>query len=105
MCVHYLGDFDENITNFSVTKPKSLKILPHKQKFRKGKKPHSSVSICCAESQNSHCDLRENIIRQLHFMLQRFKHYQVQDYLIPLASAFPPAKRITELHRQKQYCF
>lgn len=67
MCVHYLGDFDENISDFSGTKPNSLKILPHKQKFRKGKKkPHSSVSICCAESQNSHCDLRENIIRQCY---------------------------------------
>lgn len=38
MCVHYLGDFDENISDFSGTKPNSLKILPHKQKFRKGKK-------------------------------------------------------------------
>lgn len=38
-------------------------------------------------------------------MLRRFKLYQVWDYLILLASAFPPAKRITELQRQKQYCF
>lgn len=38
MCMYYLGDFDENILDFSGTKQNSLKILPLKQKFRKGKK-------------------------------------------------------------------
>lgn len=37
LCVHYLGDFDENISDLSSTKHNSLKIFLLKQKFRKGK--------------------------------------------------------------------
>lgn len=65
MCVHYLGDFDEKIFQTLVV-PNITRFCLINKNSGKEKNPQFSVSISCADSQNSHCDLRENIIRQCY---------------------------------------
>lgn len=88
------------------TEHNGLKISPlSKTEIQQRKKIYHNVSTCCAEAQNSHCGLQENNFRQCYISCFEALNYKLWEYPILLASAFPLAKRITELQQQNQYCF